>query len=276
MSAPAPARSGSARCSRQGKRPMPAADWARGVTFGAEPSRSGALELPGRRPRRPTAAAARGPGPAAGLRRAAPGHRERRVREPRRCRPAGRAPAGQPGRGLRHRAAGRHLPLAGHLRPDHRGGRRSQPDERPAGGARPAAARHASDPGDAGAGPGRRGGHGRPRRGHGGGAGHRAGQRRPAEGGRRGPGRLARPADRWARPTRRPGDRTAHPRWIVDAYADVLPAAELEPALAANNDHAAVDAGRPAGPGDGRRAARRGSRARRTLPVRRPLAGQPG
>ena len=34
--------------------------------------------------------------------------------------------------------------------------------------------------------------------------------------------------------------RTAHPRWIVDAYADVLPAAELEPALAANNQHAAV------------------------------------
>ena len=34
--------------------------------------------------------------------------------------------------------------------------------------------------------------------------------------------------------------RTAHPRWIVDAYADVLPAAELEPALAANNVHAAV------------------------------------
>ncbi len=29
--------------------------------------------------------------------------------------------------------------------------------------------------------------------------------------------------------------RTAHPRWIVDAYADRLPAAELEPALAANN-----------------------------------------
>ena len=34
--------------------------------------------------------------------------------------------------------------------------------------------------------------------------------------------------------------RTAHPRWIVDAYADVLPAAELEPALAANNAEAAV------------------------------------
>jgi 16S rRNA (cytosine967-C5)-methyltransferase len=31
------------------------------------------------------------------------------------------------------------------------------------------------------------------------------------------------------------GLRTAHPRWIVDAYADVLPAEELEPALAANN-----------------------------------------
>ena len=29
--------------------------------------------------------------------------------------------------------------------------------------------------------------------------------------------------------------RTSHPRWIVDAYADLLPAAELEPALAANN-----------------------------------------
>ena len=34
--------------------------------------------------------------------------------------------------------------------------------------------------------------------------------------------------------------RTAHPRWIVDAYAEVLPVAELEPALAANNDYAAV------------------------------------
>lgn len=29
--------------------------------------------------------------------------------------------------------------------------------------------------------------------------------------------------------------RTAHPRWIVDAFADVLPADQLEPALAANN-----------------------------------------
>jgi 16S rRNA (cytosine967-C5)-methyltransferase len=29
--------------------------------------------------------------------------------------------------------------------------------------------------------------------------------------------------------------RTSHPRWIVDAYADLLPAAELEPALVANN-----------------------------------------
>ena len=29
--------------------------------------------------------------------------------------------------------------------------------------------------------------------------------------------------------------RTSHPRWIVDAYAELLPAAELEPALAANN-----------------------------------------
>jgi len=31
------------------------------------------------------------------------------------------------------------------------------------------------------------------------------------------------------------GLRTAHPRWIVDAYAELLPAEELEPALAANN-----------------------------------------
>ncbi len=30
--------------------------------------------------------------------------------------------------------------------------------------------------------------------------------------------------------------RTAHPRWIVDAYADVLPPAELEAALDANNE----------------------------------------
>lgn len=30
--------------------------------------------------------------------------------------------------------------------------------------------------------------------------------------------------------------RTHHPRWIVDAYADVLPAGELEAALRANND----------------------------------------
>ena len=29
--------------------------------------------------------------------------------------------------------------------------------------------------------------------------------------------------------------RTAHPRWIVDAYADLLPEPEVEPALAANN-----------------------------------------
>ncbi|WP_152363673.1 RsmB/NOP family class I SAM-dependent RNA methyltransferase [Microlunatus speluncae] len=34
--------------------------------------------------------------------------------------------------------------------------------------------------------------------------------------------------------------RTAHPRWIVQAYADVLPAEELEPALLANNEPAAV------------------------------------
>ncbi|MFC7623920.1 RsmB/NOP family class I SAM-dependent RNA methyltransferase [Microlunatus sp. GCM10028923] len=34
--------------------------------------------------------------------------------------------------------------------------------------------------------------------------------------------------------------RTAHPRWIVDAYADVLPEAELEPALLANNEPAPV------------------------------------
>ncbi len=34
--------------------------------------------------------------------------------------------------------------------------------------------------------------------------------------------------------------RTAHPRWIVEAYADVLPADELEAALLANNDPAAV------------------------------------
>ena len=29
--------------------------------------------------------------------------------------------------------------------------------------------------------------------------------------------------------------RTAHPRWIVDAYAELLPPAELEQALSANN-----------------------------------------
>ena len=29
--------------------------------------------------------------------------------------------------------------------------------------------------------------------------------------------------------------RTAHPRWVVDAFAELLPAAELEPALAADN-----------------------------------------
>jgi len=29
--------------------------------------------------------------------------------------------------------------------------------------------------------------------------------------------------------------RTAHPRWVVDAFADLLPAGELEPALAADN-----------------------------------------
>jgi 16S rRNA (cytosine967-C5)-methyltransferase len=34
--------------------------------------------------------------------------------------------------------------------------------------------------------------------------------------------------------------RTAHPRWIVDTYADLLPAAELEPALIANNDQPRV------------------------------------
>ena len=33
---------------------------------------------------------------------------------------------------------------------------------------------------------------------------------------------------------------TAHPRWVVDAYADLLPAAELERALAANNVEAPV------------------------------------
>jgi 16S rRNA (cytosine967-C5)-methyltransferase len=34
--------------------------------------------------------------------------------------------------------------------------------------------------------------------------------------------------------------RTAHPRWIVDAYAELLPAAELEEALAANNRSADI------------------------------------
>lgn len=33
---------------------------------------------------------------------------------------------------------------------------------------------------------------------------------------------------------------TAHPRWVVDAYADRLPAAELEPALRADNEQAPV------------------------------------
>ena len=41
-----------------------------------------------------------------------------------------------------------------------------------------------------------------------------------------------------------PGDRlavlTAHPRWIVDAYADLLPPEEVEPALRANNSDAPV------------------------------------
>jgi 16S rRNA (cytosine967-C5)-methyltransferase len=41
-----------------------------------------------------------------------------------------------------------------------------------------------------------------------------------------------------------PGDalalRTAHPRWVVDAYADLLPADEVERALDANNDSAPV------------------------------------
>ncbi|HEY5787701.1 MAG TPA: transcription antitermination factor NusB [Microlunatus sp.] len=34
--------------------------------------------------------------------------------------------------------------------------------------------------------------------------------------------------------------RTAHPRWIVEAYAELLPAAQVETALLANNDSAAV------------------------------------
>ncbi len=34
--------------------------------------------------------------------------------------------------------------------------------------------------------------------------------------------------------------RTAHPRWIVDAFADLLPDTELEPALAADNDQPTV------------------------------------
>jgi 16S rRNA (cytosine967-C5)-methyltransferase len=39
--------------------------------------------------------------------------------------------------------------------------------------------------------------------------------------------------------------RTAHPRWIVDAYAELLPESELQQALAANNSSPDVSLARP-------------------------------
>ena len=150
-----------------------------GARGGVRP-RSGSWLLSAVRSRR----AAR-PGPAPGLRRPPAGQLRRRVRQPGRRRTARRAAAGQ--RVTRHSrwncwpgpAAGwaptTVIVEAAADREHH---------ERPAGRARPVPARYAPDPGDAGAGPGRRRGHRRPRRGHGGGAGHRAGQRGPPEGGR--------------------------------------------------------------------------------------------
>ena len=63
--------------------------------------------------------------------------------------------------------------------------------------------------------------------------------------------------------------RTAHPRWIVDAYADLLPAEELETALAANN---AQPAGQPGGPAGARRRSTSWSRPGPSPGVHSPFA----
>ncbi len=70
--------------------------------------------------------------------------------------------------------------------------------------------------------------------------------------------------------------RSAHPRWIVEAYADLLPDEEVEGALHANNDSAPVSLVRATRSGDGRRAARRRRRAGPLEPVRSALVGEPG
>ena len=76
---------------------------------------------------------------------------------------------------------------------------------------------------------------------HGGGAGHRAGERGAPPGGRPDVGRVDRRADRRGWRGRRGWPSPPPiPRWIVDAFADVLPADELEPALLADNVPAAV------------------------------------
>ena len=150
-----------------GKKPMPAADWARG----AAPRAGGAASSDRRSTGRPAArlraraagepagrvragtrdrpGAVRGP---AGRRPTRPGRR--RTRRSRRCTATTRTrtwccptilrehAAARPGRGVRHRADLRHAARARHPRPDHRGGGRPRRGpHRPAGPRRAAARR---------------------------------------------------------------------------------------------------------------------------------------
>ena len=89
----------------QGKKPMPAADWARGISFDEQPGPR-SLSDPARKAR---------PGPASGVRRAARGQLPGRVREPDHAHAARRAQDQRARCRVRHRAAGRHLPWPGHL-----------------------------------------------------------------------------------------------------------------------------------------------------------------
>ncbi len=177
----------------QGKKPMAAADWARGVTFDDQPDLG---LLSGRRTRLRRIGGSR-----TGARRVA--------FDALRAVNADGAYANLvlakllaeralpvTGCGLRHRAAGRHLSAAGQLRRDHRGRFRPLPGHLAAGRRRPAAARRPPDPLDARTGARRRRGHGRPGRRHGGRAGHRRGERHSAPGGRPRPAGLVRPAGR--------------------------------------------------------------------------------
>ncbi len=70
--------------------------------------------------------------------------------------------------------------------------------------------------------------------------------------------------------------RTAHPRWIVDAFADLLPPAELEPALTADNIVPPVNLAVRPGLADVSELHRAGARPGRYSPFAALMTGNPG